>query len=119
MLHDRANTLGPGEVGMNGGPVLRFDFLLKASFAAQEDGLFTDLHLDRLAHRSKLLTRNRANLLHADAELVAAVLFGGDPTTYLELPTGWFTSAMLIGAAASALAFMFDILPGNRSGRRA
>ncbi len=36
-------------------------------------------------------------------------LFGGDPTTYLELPTGWFTSAMLIGAAASALAFLTDI----------
>ena len=45
-------------------------------------------------------------------------LFGGDPTTYLELPTGWFTSAMVIGACASALAFIFDIFPGNRTGRR-
>ncbi|MGI9416786.1 MAG: TRAP transporter small permease [Geminicoccaceae bacterium] len=45
-------------------------------------------------------------------------LFGGDPTTYLELPTGWFTSAMLIGAVASALAFIVDIFPGNRAGRR-
>ncbi|MDH3663599.1 MAG: TRAP transporter small permease [Alphaproteobacteria bacterium] len=45
-------------------------------------------------------------------------LFGGDPTTYLELPTGWFTSAMLIGAAASALAFLVDILPSIRAGRR-
>lgn len=43
-------------------------------------------------------------------------LFGGDPTTYLELPTGFFTSAMVIGAAASALAFAFDILQVNRSG---
>lgn len=43
-------------------------------------------------------------------------LFGGDPTTYLELPTGWFTSAMVIGAAASALAFALDIFQVNRSG---
>jgi TRAP-type C4-dicarboxylate transport system permease small subunit len=45
-------------------------------------------------------------------------LFGGDPTTYLELPTGWFTSAMVIGAAASALAFMSDIFLSDRTGRR-
>jgi TRAP-type C4-dicarboxylate transport system permease small subunit len=37
-------------------------------------------------------------------------LFGGDPTTYLELPTGWFTSAMVIGSAASAIAFTLDLL---------
>lgn len=43
-------------------------------------------------------------------------LFGGDPTTYLELPTGWFTSAMVIGAAASAVAFALDILQVNRPG---
>ena len=43
-------------------------------------------------------------------------LFGGDSTTYLELPTGWFTSAMVIGAAASALAFALDIFQVNRSG---
>ncbi len=43
-------------------------------------------------------------------------LFGGDPTTYLELPTGWFTSAMVIGAAASALAFISDIFKVNPSG---
>ncbi len=43
-------------------------------------------------------------------------LFGGDPTTYLELPTGWFTSAMVIGAAASAVAFALDIFQVNRSG---
>ena len=42
-------------------------------------------------------------------------LFGGDPTTYLELPTGWFTSAMLIGAAASALAFLADIFRRDRA----
>jgi TRAP-type C4-dicarboxylate transport system permease small subunit len=32
-------------------------------------------------------------------------LFGADVTTYLQMPTGWFTSAMLIGAGAVALAF--------------
>ena len=42
-------------------------------------------------------------------------LFGGDPTTYLELPTGWFTSAMLIGAAASALAFLADMSRRDRA----
>jgi len=35
-------------------------------------------------------------------------LFGADVTTYLQLPTGWFTSAMLIGAAAVALAFLVN-----------
>lgn len=44
-------------------------------------------------------------------------LFGGDPTTYLELPTGWFTSAMVIGAAASALAFALDAFHTSRPGR--
>ncbi len=42
-------------------------------------------------------------------------LFGGDPTTYLELPTGWFTSAMLIGAVASAVAFLADIYRRDRA----
>lgn len=35
-------------------------------------------------------------------------LFGGDRTVYLKLPTGWFMSAMLIGAAGAALAFVVD-----------
>lgn len=35
-------------------------------------------------------------------------LFGADVTTYLQLPTGWFTSAMLIGAGAVALAFLVN-----------
>jgi TRAP-type C4-dicarboxylate transport system permease small subunit len=35
-------------------------------------------------------------------------LFGGDRTVYLKLPTGWFMSAMLIGAAAAAIAFAVD-----------
>lgn len=44
-------------------------------------------------------------------------LFGNDPTTYLELPTGWFTSAMVIGAAASALACLVDLFLRDRAGR--
>lgn len=35
-------------------------------------------------------------------------LFGGDRLVYLGLPRGWFTSAMVIGAAACALAFVAD-----------
>ena len=35
-------------------------------------------------------------------------LFGGDRLVYLGLPRGWFTAAMLIGAAACALAFAAD-----------
>lgn len=37
-------------------------------------------------------------------------LFGGDRTVYLKIPTGWFTSAMVIGSALAALAFLADIL---------
>jgi TRAP-type C4-dicarboxylate transport system permease small subunit len=44
-------------------------------------------------------------------------LFGGDPTTYLELPTGFFTSAMVIGAAASAIAFIVEIFSSRRPGQ--
>jgi TRAP-type C4-dicarboxylate transport system permease small subunit len=35
-------------------------------------------------------------------------LFGGDELVYLGLPRGWFTAAMLVGAAACALAFLAD-----------
>ncbi|BCJ90646.1 hypothetical protein IZ6_13810 [Terrihabitans soli] len=35
-------------------------------------------------------------------------LFGGDLTLYLELPTGWFTSALLIGSALVAIAFLIE-----------
>jgi TRAP-type C4-dicarboxylate transport system permease small subunit len=35
-------------------------------------------------------------------------LFGGDVTTYVQIPTGWFTSAMFIGAAGVALAFLVN-----------
>lgn len=36
-------------------------------------------------------------------------LFGADTTIYLHLPTGWFKSAMLIGAVAAAIAFLVGL----------
>jgi TRAP-type C4-dicarboxylate transport system permease small subunit len=42
-------------------------------------------------------------------------LFGADTTIYLHLPTGWFKSAMLIGAAAGALAFLVGLVQDRRS----
>ncbi|QIB36135.1 TRAP transporter small permease [Ancylobacter pratisalsi] len=36
-------------------------------------------------------------------------LFGTDKTTYLKLPKGWFTSALLVGSILLALAFLVDL----------
>ncbi|MFQ5968754.1 MAG: TRAP transporter small permease [Acidimicrobiia bacterium] len=44
-------------------------------------------------------------------------LFGRDTTVYLRLPTGWFTSAMVIGATGAALAFLVDLARSFRSQR--
>ncbi|MGI9452890.1 MAG: TRAP transporter small permease [Geminicoccaceae bacterium] len=84
-----------------------------------------DHFVERLPHGLRPTLSVFGNVLAAAAFVYLAFhsfdyvkLFGGDPTTYLELPTGWFTSAMLIGAAASALAFISSIFLGNRSGRR-
>ena len=41
-------------------------------------------------------------------------LFGMDRTVYLKLPTGWFTSAMVIGAVAAALALVVDLVRSRR-----
>lgn len=41
-------------------------------------------------------------------------LFGTDRTVYLKLPTGWFTSAMVIGAVAAALALVVDLVRSRR-----
>ena len=35
-------------------------------------------------------------------------LFGADETLYLEIPTGWFTSALFIGAALVIVAFLIE-----------
>jgi TRAP-type C4-dicarboxylate transport system permease small subunit len=44
-------------------------------------------------------------------------LFGGDVTTYVNIPTGWFTSAMFIGAAGVALAFLVNAWRERRDRR--
>jgi TRAP-type C4-dicarboxylate transport system permease small subunit len=42
-------------------------------------------------------------------------MFGGDTTLYLDLPTGWFTSALLIGAG---LVFAAFVIEGVRDARK-
>jgi TRAP-type C4-dicarboxylate transport system permease small subunit len=88
---------------------------------------FTDLMPPALRRLSKAL-----------ADLIAAVsfaylayvsidylgLFGRDRSVYLGIPTGWFTSAILVGSALVAGAFLIDaampwlrpILPRRRQG---
>jgi TRAP-type C4-dicarboxylate transport system permease small subunit len=44
-------------------------------------------------------------------------LFGYDVTTYLKLPSGWFTSAMLVGAVGVALAFLVNAFRDRRDRR--
>ncbi len=46
-------------------------------------------------------------------------LFGGDKTIYLRIPTGWFSSAMVIGAAAAALAYGAHFVRDLRKPQRA
>lgn len=53
-----------------------------------------------------------ADILSAAVFLYVAVisfqylqLFGGDKTVYLRIPTGWFSSALVIGSGAAALAY--------------
>ena len=44
-------------------------------------------------------------------------LFGKDATIYLKLPTGWFSSSMLIGSVAVALAFLAGLIRELKAGR--
>jgi len=46
-------------------------------------------------------------------------LFGADKTIYLRIPTGWFSSAMVIGAAAAGLAYAAHFVRDFRKPRRA
>jgi TRAP-type C4-dicarboxylate transport system permease small subunit len=53
-----------------------------------------------------------ADILSAAVFLYVAVisfqylqLFGSDKTVYLRIPAGWFSSALVIGAGAAALAY--------------
>ena len=73
----------------------------------------------------------RAVLLFADVMSAAAFcylavisvqsvqLFGGDKTIYLRIPTGWFSSAMVIGAAAAAVAYAAHFVRDFRKARQA
>ncbi len=45
-------------------------------------------------------------------------LFGKDATIYLKLPTGWFTSSMLIGSVAIALAFLAGLIRDFKARRQ-
>ncbi len=37
-------------------------------------------------------------------------MFGGDRSVYLDLPAYWFTSALVIGAAGSAAAYVYELI---------
>ena len=41
-------------------------------------------------------------------------LFGADKTIYLRIPTGWFSSALVIGAGAAALAYLAHFIRDAR-----
>jgi TRAP-type C4-dicarboxylate transport system permease small subunit len=45
-------------------------------------------------------------------------LFGGDTTTYFKIPTGWFSIAMVLGAAGAAIAFLVNAFQDYRARRR-
>jgi TRAP-type C4-dicarboxylate transport system permease small subunit len=45
--------------------------------------------------------------------------FGGDRTIYLRLRKGWFQSALVIGPALAALAYVLMVVEDLRSSRRA
>jgi TRAP-type C4-dicarboxylate transport system permease small subunit len=44
-------------------------------------------------------------------------LFGGDTTTYFKIPTGWFSVAMVLGAAGAAVAFLVNAFQDFRARR--
>ena len=90
------------------------------------------IRLEYFTDRLPPATRTVVNALAAVASAAAFVhlafysfqyvsLFGDDVTTYLKLPTGWFTAAMLIGSVAVALAFLAGLaqnLGARRRGQR-
>ncbi|MGQ7793214.1 TRAP transporter small permease [Faunimonas sp. B44] len=76
-----------------------------------------DVLVDKLPPQIRKLTRLFADLLSAAVFGYLAILafdyvslFGSDRTIYLRIQTGWFTSAMLIGSALAALAFLADFV---------
>jgi TRAP-type C4-dicarboxylate transport system permease small subunit len=44
-------------------------------------------------------------------------LFGADKTIYLRIPTGWFSSALVIGAAGAAIAYFAHFVRDARRKR--
>jgi len=78
---------------------------------------------ERLGPRARTVVGALTAVLSAAAfvhlafySLQYVTLFGGDVTTYLQLPTGWFTASMLIGAVAVALAFVVGLVRDLRAG---
>ena len=71
MLHHRTDPLCPSDIGVDGRPVLRIDLALDAAFAAEEDRLLADVHLDRWPMFSQLQSGNRTNGLDGSAQFVA------------------------------------------------
>ncbi len=76
-----------------------------------------DVIVEKLPPQIRKLTRLFADLLSAAVFGYLAILafdyvslFGSDRTIYLRIQTGWFTSAMLIGSALAALAFLADFV---------
>jgi TRAP-type C4-dicarboxylate transport system permease small subunit len=45
-------------------------------------------------------------------------LFGSDTTTYFKIPTGWFSAAMVLGAAGAAIAFLVNAFHDYSARRR-
>ncbi len=72
---------------------------------------FTDLMPPAVRRLSKALADLIAAISFAYLAYVSIdylALFGRDRSVYLNIPTGWFTSAMLFGSALVAGAFLFD-----------
>lgn len=85
----------------------------------------------RIEHFANRLPPGIRRIVAAFADLLSAVsfaylafvafdyvsLFGADKTTYLKLPKGWFTSALLVGSVLLALAFLVDLVRTVRARR--
>jgi TRAP-type C4-dicarboxylate transport system permease small subunit len=72
---------------------------------------FTDLMPPAVRRLSKALADLIAAVSFAYLAYVSIdylALFGGDRSVYLNIPTGWFTSAMLFGSILVAGAFLID-----------
>jgi len=80
-----------------------------------------DFFVSKLPPRVQLAVAALADLVSAATFAYLAIisfnyvqLFGGDRTVYLKIASSWFISAMTIGAALTALAFLADIVRSYR-----